>query len=826
MAVMTSTAPMSAIANALPTRHQALVPPLRKTGLLTPPRASQAPPLAGIARSKLQSSRGWSSSVCPFWIGHPASGLTVCVMVIPQSMSYANVAGLPYVYGMYSACVPTLVYALFGESRQLAVGPVAMVSLILRAGLIGKLSFEDCPQAYNGDEPKVGGADQNVLCTDAYISLACAVAFMIGVINLLACVFKLSFLVSFLGHPVISGFSTGSAIIIGCSQLKYFLGVKLPSTDNIVELICALAEQIRDVKPAPLILGTIFLSFLAITKRISKKNRRFRMLGPIGPLLTCMAGTLLVWAWPALREDYGVAHVGHVPGGGIPISLGSLKREVTWEHFQAIQVTTFSVALIGYMESIAISKNLASQHGYPINAGQELLALGAANIVGSCFSCYPVTGSFSRSAVANTTGAQTQLAGVITALGMLLVLLFLTPLFYYLPMFALAAIVINSVTSLIAYDVAAELWRVKKWDFVLWFVAFLGTLFIGPLQGIGIAVLLSLVVIIYEAVRPQLTILWRVPGTSIFRSIDQETEGQFIPNVFIVRLGASMYFANASHVKDALLRYLDDLAEVDTTEYLVLELAGVLNIDATAAGVLQEIVEDFRSRGIRTAFAMVTRRAMRTMHKSNLVSFLGESWFFPTVNDAVRGCLTHQAAARQGLAVMDMDINTDAPNPHFNFISTEPEVGVSNDLFHQFTTVSIGLPRPIADLMPLLMEAFAAGDCRVVGAQADNVQHTYHLVGRGGQKLMRKDLEPLRVRLLELVGQICRGDHRPDSGDELDFGSQPEHPAAGAAAQDTAQSVAEALAAERLKIAQATQRAQDLEVKLRLLGGTLETAAA
>merc|ERR1711871_1148189 len=189
-----------------------------------------------------------------------------------------------------------------------------------------------------------------------------------------------------------------------------------------------------------------------------------------------------------------------------------------------------------------------------------------ANLVGSMFSCYPVTGSFSRSAVANATGALSQLAGLVTGALMFCVLMFLTPMFYYLPKFVLAAIVINSVIALVAFGEAARLWRVKKSDFLLWMVAFLGTLFLGVTFGVGIAVALSLCIVVYESVRPQITILWRIPGTTIYRNVKQESSGSFVPNVFIARIGSSMYFANASFIKDMLLTYTDDLSEVNKTE--------------------------------------------------------------------------------------------------------------------------------------------------------------------------------------------------------------------------------------------------------------------
>merc|ERR1719203_998480 len=216
-----------------------------------------------------------------------------------------------------------------------------------------------------------------------------------------------------------------------------------------------------------------------------------------------------------------------------------------------------------------------------------MLALGVSNLIGSVFSCYPVTGSFSRSAVNNQTGAATQFAGMVTSAVMFLTLLFLTKLFYNLPKFVLAAIVMNSVIPLVAFGEAKHLMRVKRHDFVLWVVAFLGTLFLGVLMGILVAVSLSLVIVISESVRPQLTILWRIPGTKIYRSMKQERNGAFIPNVFICRIGSSMYFANASYIKDSLIQYVEDLAEMSPTQYIILAPCPLFSNDSTAVHILE-----------------------------------------------------------------------------------------------------------------------------------------------------------------------------------------------------------------------------------------------
>jgi sulfate transporter 4 len=261
------------------------------------------------------------------------------------------------------------------------------------------------------------------------------------------------------------------------------------------------------------------------------------------------------------------------------------------------------------------------------------------NLIGSMLSCYPMTGSISRSAVSDASGALSQFAGIATGMLMLCSLLFMTPLFYYLPKFVLAAIVIAAVSGMFRYDDAAELWKIKKRDFGLWLGAFLGTLFLGALHGIAAAVVLSVVCVMYEAARPQITFLWRIPYTSIYRNIKQESEGVLVKNVLILRPGGSMFFMNAAFIQDTILSYVEDLEDANRTEYVVLEMTSVVSVDSTAIRVLRALVQDLRGRGIKIAFAMVGNRLERTLRQSKLLDEIGSSWFFSTVHEAVTFCL-------------------------------------------------------------------------------------------------------------------------------------------------------------------------------------------
>jgi len=681
------------------------------------------------------------------------AGLTVGVMVIPQSMSYGAIAGLPYINGMYSACIPTLIYAFFGQSRQLAVGPVAMVSLLVHAGLQGRLSPEDCPQWYDQDMG-ASGVEQYEVCPQQYVSLACLTAAVVGVMQIVGSILRLGFLVSFLGHPVTSGFTSGAAIIIGLSQLKDILGYDIPKSQYVYITVYNIASGLGKAKPLTAFLGLIFFVYLAVNKKLAQRYRKLRMLQPTGPLVSCLVGTLLLLLIPALREEFKVKYVGYIPDGLMPLSFSAFQ----FANVEKVLPTAMSACLIGYMESIAIGKSLAAKHGYEIEAGQEMFALGISNLIGSVFSCYPVTGSFSRSAVNNSTGGLSQLAGIVTATVMFATLMFLTPLFYYLPKFVLAAIVLNSVIPLVAIGEAKNLWRVKRHDFLLWVVAFLGTLFLGVLMGIVVAVSLSLVIVIYESVRPQLTILWRIPGTTIYRNVKQESSGAFVPNIFICRIGSSLYFANASFVKDMLLTYVTDLEEVNPTEYLVLEMTPVITMDSTACHVIHDIVHDFRSRGIEVAFAMAGNRVDKTMRKAGLKQFIGEKWFFATVNDAVHYCLRHQHAKKRGKSTIFMEDG----EPNSQDLGLEiaaidvgfcDEVGFSNDLHSEHTIVFITLAQDAPVIMSEITAAFRRSRVSIARAEVEPVvgggaKHTYHLMSiKSGGKLSDLEIERLREDL-------------------------------------------------------------------------------
>jgi sulfate transporter 4 len=613
------------------------------------------------------------------------AGITVGVMLIPQSMSYADIAGLQYKYGLYTSVVPLISYALLGTSRQLGVGPVAMVSLLVEVGLKGVLTEEECPEYYAQKNNTALGADesewvlQSELCPDQYAQLAFLTSFLVGIFQIGAGFLRLGFLVSFLAHPVISGFTSAAAIIIGLSQLQYFMGFKIPKSQYVYETFMHLGERIDQTKYEQVLLGLTWWFMLWGSRKLSiKYKKRMGWLKPAAPLVTCVLA-IVVGGNSEIFNGCGFDKcnatvesqllVGEIPSG--LSSMGSVHL-LDMSRLSTIFSAAVSCAVIGYMESIAIAKSLAAKHKYEVDAGRELTALGVANLLGSFTSAYPVTGSFSRSAVNNQVGAQTQLAGLITGLLLLITLLLLTPLFYWLPKFALAAIVISSVTNLVDYHEAIHLWKVKKQDCLLWVVAFLGTLFLGVQIGLLLAIGVSLALVIVESVRPQMTVLWRLPNTPIWRNIKQESHGHFVPGVMVVRIGASMYFANVAFIRDYISKMVKEFSEaadtsgMDTSKtalgdaggvasadagkwvppepirYIVMEMTAVASIDSTALHMLEDMHRDLKTRDIRLAFSTVGNRVEDTLRRSGLTDKMGAHWIFPSVHVAVQHCIRHR----------------------------------------------------------------------------------------------------------------------------------------------------------------------------------------
>jgi sulfate transporter 4 len=594
---------------------------------------------------------------------------------------------------------------------------------------------------------------QSVLCKDAYADMAILCSFIVGVFQIVASFCQLGFVVSFLGHPVVSGFTSAAAIIIGLSQVQYTFGVKgVKKSPQVHTFLANLFEALADTNWVVFAFGIVWIVYLMVNRKVAQRIKHpvLKLMGPLGPLIACVIGVLIFELAPEFRDQHHVDVVKAVPAGMSPLSVARWR----FQDVGVVLPTAITASLIGSMESIAIGKNLASKHGYDIEASQELLALGLANLVGSCFSCYPITGSFSRSAVNNTTGAKSQLAGLITSVWIMICLLFFTRAFYNLPKFALAAVVISSVVSLVAIGDAQHLYKVKKNDFLLWVVAFLGTLFLGVELGIGIAVGLSLLIVIYESARPQIHVLWRIPGTSIYRSVKQETGGNFVPGVFIARIGSSLYFANAGYVKETILNYLSDLEEVDKIQYVILEMTPVVSVDSTALHMLHDLVSSLHQRKLNIAFCMVGNRVMRTMELADLNAFVGKQWFFKTVDDAVHYCVKHQKVVNHKDERIHAGITSMPEVDTMTNLREEPatlgnEIGISNSLHDHQSAIFVHLKKgstiTITDISLILKKHHVVVENASVESAPDGSgRHSYLVVDQKS----RGQLEDWKINLI------------------------------------------------------------------------------
>lgn len=534
----------------------------------------------------------WLPNYRGSWFRHDLSaGLTVGVMLIPQGMAYALIAGLPPEYGLYAAVVPLLIYAFMGTSRHLAVGPVALVALLVAAAV--------SPLAESPEE---------------YIALSILLALMIGGIQFLLGVLRMGFLVNLLSHPVLSGFVSAAAIVIGLSQLHHLLGIEAVS-GGIHEITYGVATQFSNIDGWTLAIGLAAIALIYAIKRLVPAVP--------GALAAVVAGVLVIWI-TGLHQA-GVNIVGEIPEG-LPAFAMPL---IEWEAIQSLIPMALAISLVAYMESIAVAKAIQQKdQTYQVDPNQELIALGAANIGGSFFQSFPVTGGFSRTAVNYDSGAKSGLASIISAAIVTVTLLFLTPLFYYLPKAVLAAIIMVAVVGLIDVTEFKKLWKVGHYDRYMYLATFAGTLFIGIEEGILLGVILSVLMLVYRSARPHHTVLGQIPGTSIYRSINRyETDRR--KDLLIFRFDAPIHFANAEYFKEQVYKLLEHQKEVET---LILDFNGVNEIDTTGLDELYEIIDHLEDQSINVRMAEVkgpVRDLIARTQKSREIDF------YTTIEDAI-----------------------------------------------------------------------------------------------------------------------------------------------------------------------------------------------
>ncbi len=527
------------------------------------------------------------------------AGLTVGIVIIPQGMAYALIAGLPPVYGLYASLLPVLVYVFLGTSRQVAIGPVALDSLLVAVGL-GTLAISNI--------------------TD-YIAMAIFLTFLVGTIQFLLGVFRMGFLVNFLSRPVISGFTSAAALIIIFSQLKHLLGIEMDSSGPIHHILLNTFHKISETNPYDLSMGILGILILLALKKWDKRIPNI--------LLIVVLSILGVYFFGL--ESSGIQIVGQIPEGlpafGVP--------EFSWNAAKELWPIAITLALIGYLEAISIGKGLQDKNNTDtIDANQELVALGSANITGSFFQSFPVTAGFSRTAISYDAGVKTNLAGIFTVLMVLVTLLFLTPIFYYLPKAILASIIMVSVAGLIDLSYARSLWKHRKDEIAVLLMTFLITLLIGIPQGILTGVLFSLLLMVYRTSKPHFAILGNIKDTDYYKNIDRFNQEVIIrEDLLIVRFDAQLYFGNTGYFKTQLYRFMD--AKGAKLKGVILNAEAINYIDASAALVLINMIRDIHDRNIQFYIAGAIGPTRDIIFSSGIINELHREYLFVRTKEAV-----------------------------------------------------------------------------------------------------------------------------------------------------------------------------------------------
>ena len=541
--------------------------------------------------------------------GDLSAGLTVGVMLIPQGIAYAMIAGLPPIYGLYTAMTPQVIYAIFGTSRQLSVGPTAMDSLIVAAGITSIAT--------------VGSAG-----TENYIAAAIMLAFLMGLMQLAFGIFKLGFLVNFLSKPVISGFTSAAAIIIGLNQLKHIFGIEIPRSNQAHSLLYDTGIAINSTNLITLCLGIGTILTIIILKKYFNK---------IPAALTSVVLGILIVQFFHL-DLYGVHIIRDIPTGLPSPSIPNF----TQNYFKDLLPLALTLSLIAFMEAISQAKAIEDKHNdYKVDANQELIALGLSNIVGSIFKSYPSTGGFSRTAVNDQSGAKTGMSFIIAAGLVALTLLFLTPLFYYLPKAVLGGIIIVAVMGLINIKYPVKLWKYKKDDLIMLLGTFAVTLTIGIKEGIIVGVILSLGFLIFRSTRPHIAECARIEGTNYFKNVERFDNTKGRKDVLILRFDGQLYFANTNYFKDQLN---DMIAKKGPTLKLVILNAEAINhLDSSAVHMLDTTIKELCKKEIYFAVAGAIGPVRDIIFSSGLSETIGKELMFAEVNKALE-CLEEDKA--------------------------------------------------------------------------------------------------------------------------------------------------------------------------------------
>ena len=557
----------------------------------------------------------WRSMMVPFlgWIGelkNPQTlradllaGVTVALVLVPQSMAYAQLAGLPPYIGLYASFLPVILAALMGSSRQLATGTVAVVSLMTAAALQ--------PLAATG--------------TENYLMYAAVMALMVGVFQIGLGLFRLGVLVDFLSHPVVVGFTNGAAIIIATSQISKLFGVSAPKAEHHYETVWAvLVEASQHTHMATLLMGILALTIMILLKRFLPK---------VPNVLTAVVVTTVL-AYVIGYEAMGGKVVGEVPSGLPAFKIPNFSVDVVLQ----LSSAAMTIALIGFMEAVAIAKAIAAQTRHRLDTNQEMVGQGIANIAAGMFQGYPVSGSFSRSAVNFTSGAVTGFSSVVTGLVVAITLLFLTPLLYHLPQATLAAIIVMAVINLVKIEPIKHAMKVQKHDGIVAIITFVLTLMVAPHleKAIMVGVILSLGLFVYRTMRPRFSEL-ALHADGTLRDVDLHDLPRS-DTISVLRFDGSLYFAKAGYFEDKVLGHV---ASKPRLKCAIFDVEGINQMDATGEEMLQILVARLKAAGIQIMFARAKQQLTDIFTATHFIEHVGAQHFFRTRTDAINYARAH-----------------------------------------------------------------------------------------------------------------------------------------------------------------------------------------
>ncbi|KAK6264034.1 hypothetical protein SCA6_019468 [Theobroma cacao] len=573
------------------------------------------------------------------------SGLTIASLAIPQGISYAKLANLPPIIGLYSSFIPPLIYSVLGSSRHLAVGPVSIASLVM-----GTMLSES-----------VSPVEEPIL----YLKLAFTATFFAGLFQASLGLLRLGFVIDFLSKATLIGFMAGAAVIVSLQQLKGLLGiVHFTGKMQLIPVMTSVFDHRKEWSWQTVVLGSIFLLFLLTTRHISMRKPKLFWVSAAAPLTSVILSTLFVFC--VKSKAHGISIIGQLQKGLNPPSLNMLYFN---GQYLALAIKTGIITgILSLTEGIAVGRTFASLRNYQVDGNKEMMAIGLMNIAGSCTSCYVTTGcysfifvlinksgaehlklfsstclsgSFSRSAVNYNAGAQTAVSNIVLATAVLVTLLFLMPLFYYTPNVILGAIIITAVIGLIDYQAAYKLWKVDKLDFLACVCSFFGVLFISVPLGLAIAVGVSVFKILLHVTRPNTVVLGNIPRTEIYQSLDRYREASRVPSFLILAIESPIYFANSTYLQERILRWVREEEEwikanrERTLKCIIIDMTAVTAIDTSGIDMVCELRKMLEKRSLQLVLVNPVGSVTEKLHHSKILESFGMNAFYLTVGKAV-----------------------------------------------------------------------------------------------------------------------------------------------------------------------------------------------